>query len=51
VGAEFNEAMRLSAPASTFAKDDKAGWLLVVFHRMSLSDREKLINQAREVAP
>lgn len=38
----------LNVPESYFyAKDDEAAWLLVVFHRMSPTDREKLISLAR----
>ncbi|WP_332876176.1 hypothetical protein [Massilia sp. S19_KUP03_FR1] len=32
-------------------KDDKAAWLLVVFHRMSPPDREKLVSLAHGMAP
>ena len=42
----------LDVPESYFyAKDDEAAWLLVVFHRMSPSDREKLVGLARDLAP
>ncbi len=41
----------LDVPESYFyAKDDEAAWLLIAFHRMSSSDREKLVNLAREIA-
>jgi transcriptional regulator with XRE-family HTH domain len=42
----------LNVPESYFyAKDDEAAWLLVVFHRMTPSDRHKLVSVAREMAP
>lgn len=42
----------LDVPESYFyAKDDEAAWLLVTFHRMTPSDRDKLINVAREMVP
>lgn len=42
----------LNVPESYFyAKDDEAAWLLVVFHRMSPPDREKLISLAQGMAP
>jgi transcriptional regulator with XRE-family HTH domain len=41
----------LDVPESYFyAKDDEAAWLLIAFHRMSSSDREKLVSLAREIA-
>jgi transcriptional regulator with XRE-family HTH domain len=42
----------LDVPESYFyAKDEEAAWLQVVFHRMSPSDREKVVNVARGFAP
>lgn len=44
-------AKALDVPESYFyAKDDEAAWLLVAFHRMSQSDREKLVSAVREMA-
>ncbi|MDM5181831.1 helix-turn-helix transcriptional regulator [Massilia sp. DJPM01] len=41
-------AKALNVPESYFyAKDDEAAWLLVVFHRMTPPDRQKLINDVR----
>lgn len=42
----------LNVPESYFyAKDDEAAWLLVVFHRMPPTDRQELLNVAREMTP
>jgi hypothetical protein len=48
---EVNEAMRLSGHAATYAKDDEAAWLLVVYFQILALDREELIIQAHEMAP
>jgi transcriptional regulator with XRE-family HTH domain len=52
---DFSMAERIAkvlhVPESYFyAKDDEAAWLLIVFHRMASSDRNKLLSVAREVA-
>jgi transcriptional regulator with XRE-family HTH domain len=45
-------AKALDVPESYFyAKDDDAAWLLVIFHRMTALDRNKLISVAREMLP
>ena len=42
----------LNVPESYFyAKDDEAAWLLLVFHRMSQPDRDKLISLAHGMRP
>lgn len=42
----------LDVPESYFyAKDDDAAWLLVTFHRMTPSDRHKLVMVVREMVP
>jgi transcriptional regulator with XRE-family HTH domain len=43
-------AKALNVPESYFyAKDDEAAWLLVVFHRMAVSDRKKVIESVRNL--
>jgi len=43
-------AKALNVPESYFyAKDDEAAWLLVVFHRMAVSDRKKVIEAVRNL--
>ena len=45
-------AKALDVPESYFyAKDDDAAWMLVAFHRMTPSDRNKLVNVVREMVP
>lgn len=45
-------AKALNVPESYFyAKDDEAAWLLVVFHRMTAEDRDKVVSLVRGMAP
>ena len=45
----FGKALNVPA-AYFFAEDDEIAWLLVAFHRLSIADRRKIVEVARELA-